>query len=109
MKYAIVGWIICGVLAYGLTFGYFQREYPYVAEKNRALYISFSLFVAAAGPIGLGVAIVKSDFAKHGLKYRFKEKSKSMGNLTETYWLERLRQHDLSHQFVSDLKGDEND
>lgn len=57
-------WAGCGLLAYGITLAYWDAEHP--GWDNTGMAQSTAL----AGPIGLLVAFVKSDFAKHGLKYK---------------------------------------
>ena len=51
--------LICGVLSYGLTFGYFQKAFPSLAErdyredKNRAI---ISAFLGIAGLLAILIA-----------------------------------------------------
>ena len=67
----IAFWATCGVLAYGLTFAYFQLEYkdiadlPGMASDSRRT----ARLMAIAGLIGLVVALACGG-AKHGLKFR---------------------------------------
>ena len=70
MKTFIVFWIICGVLAYGITFGHFHRNHPSIAEKNYRQNMSFSVGIGLIGPIGLIVIFFHSGFAEHGLKFK---------------------------------------
>lgn len=67
----VVIWFACGTLAYGLTFAYFQRKWPSIANfgNQRSVDRIFSLFMFFYGPFGLIVAIIQSGF-KYGLKYR---------------------------------------
>jgi hypothetical protein len=64
----IAAWCICGVLAYGFTFAYFQREYPRQAkegaEEDRRLARQF----AWGGPIGLMVALSRGGW-RHGILF----------------------------------------
>ncbi len=62
----VVGHLMCSVLAYGITFAYFQGEFPELAEKQRLIDRIFSVVVAVFGPIGLLTTYIWSDFAKHG-------------------------------------------
>lgn len=62
-------WVVCGVLAYGWTFAYMQREYPTIAVEHRADDRGFALFMAVLGPIGLAVTLTVCGI-KHGLKWR---------------------------------------
>lgn len=59
-----------GTMAYAITFAYFQREYPSLAErdyrKDKARGVAFAIL----GPVGLIVSYYASDFAEHGLKWR---------------------------------------
>lgn len=67
----VVVWFACGTLAYGLTFAYFQRKWPSIAnlENQRSVDRGFAFLVSFCGPFGLIVAIIQSGF-KYGLKYR---------------------------------------
>ncbi len=49
----IIIWLICGILAFGLDFAYWQRAYPTLAKLNykRDLFHAFIAFLF--GPIGL--------------------------------------------------------
>lgn len=66
------GWIVCGVLGYGITLAYAQRQYPTIAEEWYRKDCAFSTFVASSGPIGLVIIFLFSGFAEHGLMYRRK-------------------------------------
>jgi len=63
--------IVCGVLAYGLTFGYFQGYFHRSADERRIGDIVFSVFMGCFGPIGLFVAsfLALMD-GWHGLKWK---------------------------------------
>lgn len=63
-------WLGCSVLAYAITFAYFDREYPESADKLRSEHAVFGLYVGMYGPIGLVMAFALSGCAKHGLKFR---------------------------------------
>lgn len=62
-------WIICGILSYGITFGYFQNKYPRMAEKRWVEDFRFAVFFGILGPIGLSVSFPLSGFVKYGLKF----------------------------------------
>lgn len=81
----IVLWLGFGVLGYGLTTGYFTREYKRLYAPN--LYgegVSteeevqkqwreqrfFSVLIALAGPIGALMMFLLGGFNKHGLRFR---------------------------------------
>lgn len=65
----IVGWIVCGVLTYGITFAYFQKKYPIIARESYREDMGIAVFYGLLGPIGLFVILVSSGFAKYGLKF----------------------------------------
>lgn len=65
----VVFWVICGVLAYGYTFAYFQTEYKLIAEESYKSDKSFALEAFFFGPISLLVCITRGD-TKHGLKFK---------------------------------------
>ena len=46
-------WVVCGVLSFGLSFGYYQNAYPNIAEKGYLGDFMFSLLVSLLGPITL--------------------------------------------------------
>jgi len=71
MAYWFIGaaWIVCGILSYGITFAYFQREYPLIAKKCRTEDRIFAVFDAFFGPIGLITSwMIYRRF--HGFKWR---------------------------------------
>jgi len=61
-------WVICGVLEYGLCFGFFQREYPILAEEDRGDDKRRAFIAAMSGPIGLLSSLLLGHY-KHGFKY----------------------------------------
>ena len=61
-------WMICGILAYGFTFAYFQREYPSIANGEYKNNLKFSLLIGLFGPFGLRSAL-RDEGYKHGLKF----------------------------------------
>ena len=73
MTYVIIGavvYVICGVLAYGYNFAYFQTKYRIIAcrhymQSDRRFALETSLF----GPVGLVVAAVLGN-TKYGLMFR---------------------------------------
>ena len=69
-KLIIVIWIICGILTYGITFGYFQGGWPEISEKGYRQDMSFSVFFGLLGPIGLIISFFISGFAEYGLKFK---------------------------------------
>lgn len=62
----IIAWIVCGILAYGGSVAYFQREFPLIA-KNDAIPDRIFAFLLSflGGPIGLLTVGVVTRF-KHG-------------------------------------------
>jgi hypothetical protein len=63
-------WIACGVLAYGATLAYFQREYPSTALEFEHNDRAFAVLLGTLGPIGLFVAVVSNKRFKHGFMWR---------------------------------------
>lgn len=70
MKIILIIWIICGILTYGIHFGYFQRKYPELAEKNYKKDMGDAILFGLTGPIGLCVSFLESGMAEHGLKFK---------------------------------------
>lgn len=56
---------ICGFLAYGFTFAYFQREYPEISDRYKSEDRRHALTTALFGPIGLLVVIIRKEY-RHG-------------------------------------------
>lgn len=56
---AALGWIACGIAAYGLIFAHFQRKYPRLAYEDRWNDWRLAVFMGVIGPPGLFVALVK--------------------------------------------------
>lgn len=80
-----IGWGFCGVVAYGITLGYFQnkwkslivrsehdRAYPYTpffpgaGDKDKYL----ALFFGLMGPVGAITAFFLSERGKYGLLWK---------------------------------------
>lgn len=66
----ITGWIICGIVTYGITFGHFQGEWPTIAKKKYRQDMAFAVGFSFLGPIGLVLSFLMSGFAEHGLKFK---------------------------------------
>jgi len=62
-------WAACGVIHYGLCFGYFQREYGDSAAKDYDEDRRFALGLAPFGPIAL-IATLQQVGVRHGFKWR---------------------------------------
>lgn len=69
----IISWVACGVLSYGITLAYLQRNWPTLADQMYNEDVAFSCMMAALGPTSLLICYFKGDRAKHGLQFR-KEK-----------------------------------
>lgn len=71
-------WAMFGVLAYGLTIGYFQwkPEWIYAAQKNRQEHRRVAVNMATLGPVGLMVALSGSD-GNPQIKFRSPTKEQS--------------------------------
>lgn len=65
----VLFWVVCGFFAYGKTFAYFQRKYPLIAAMDEESDRAFALLMAITGPVGLIVALLKSE---HGMGWRWK-------------------------------------
>ncbi len=58
MEWLAVGWIVCGVLGYGLDFGYFQKRFPTIADKHYKTDLWSAVFLGVTGPFGLIVIVL---------------------------------------------------
>lgn len=65
----IIGiWIVCGVLAYGITLGYYQRKWKSIADETYYQDVGLSLFMFLLGPIGLLSQLLYCG-TEYGLKF----------------------------------------
>ncbi len=63
-------WVVCGVLAFGVTYGNFQGHIPELAWAKRRADAGIATAFALGGPFGLFVATLLSGFWQYGLRYR---------------------------------------
>jgi len=66
----ILGWLLCGILNYGLMFAYWQREFPSLAEDAYEEDRMHSLVSSLAGPCALIACLYHTEFGKHGFKFK---------------------------------------
>lgn len=64
-----VVWAVCGVLAYGVSFAYDQKEYENIAKEREGEDRKVALISLLFGPIAL-IELLIEHGAKHGLMYR---------------------------------------
>ena len=64
----ILFWIICSMLSYGFSFGYFQRKYPVLTDDDYWEDMLFSFPYGILGPTALFVIIFLKGY-KYGLKF----------------------------------------
>ncbi len=69
IAFALVGWVACGVIAYGLVFAHFQQKWPLNAQAGLWNDRGFAALVSISGPLGLSVVFFKGWFS-YGLQYR---------------------------------------
>lgn len=67
---SVAFWYGCGVVAYGLTFGYFMGEYPELMFVFERKWRDLALQVSSLGCAGLAIALFHGH-GKHGAKYRW--------------------------------------
>ncbi|KKN39263.1 hypothetical protein LCGC14_0745460 [marine sediment metagenome] len=60
----VLSYMGCGILAYGLTLGYFQRHYWDVRRRDIE---RFARWLALTGPAGLLPVLAMCEFGHHGL------------------------------------------
>ena len=71
----VVGWVVCGVLAYGLTLADFQDRWPVLSYEHRRTDYAFAIVVGTMGPLGLvaaAIALVIGQFSGHPGFYGFR-------------------------------------
>ena len=69
MRYFIVFWLICSVLAYGITLGYFLGKFKNNSMEDKGIYVLIAILYALLGPVGVFLSYFMSGFAEHGLKF----------------------------------------
>lgn len=62
-------WLGCGVVGYGVTFAYFQGNWPRIAQETRGDTRSLAFFIASFGPIGLAAALIRCGL-QYGLRFK---------------------------------------
>jgi hypothetical protein len=62
----ILGYTLCGVLAYGFSFAHFQKQAPRFTAHNRR----FSLLMACCGPAGLLASFFLSGHWRDGIRFK---------------------------------------
>jgi len=67
----IIVWLCFSVLAFGVSFAYWQRKYPYSAKSKFIDDLKFSLYLSLGGPISF-IVIVLFTSDNGLLKYGFK-------------------------------------
>jgi len=66
-------WLVCAVLSSGITFAYYQDQYPIQAKEHIREDLATGVFIGLAGPIGLIMSFLLSGFAKHGIRWTYRE------------------------------------
>lgn len=66
-------WIVCGFIAYGLSFAYLQNEFYLIAEEEHEKDRALALLLGILGPLGLLAHIIvefvqSGTIGKHGIK-----------------------------------------
>jgi hypothetical protein len=66
----ILGWLICGILTYGISLAYFQRTFPTIAQEMVREDMGISCIFGLFGPLGLVILFFFSGFAQCGIMFR---------------------------------------
>lgn len=66
----VIAYVVCGLLAYGITFAYWQGEFPGQAAGQYREDMGIAMVFGMAGPGGLFISFFASGLAQHGLKFR---------------------------------------
>lgn len=62
-------WLITGVVNYGGTFAFFQREFPNSARESYREDMLFAALMSLSGPFAFLASFLFSGFYKHGFKF----------------------------------------
>ena len=76
---AVLGWLACGVVAYGGTLAYFQRKFSMLADDCFNEARAFALVHLAFGPIGLlwvlvGTSLFGGRPFRYGFQFQWKKR-----------------------------------
>lgn len=63
-------WVVSGAFAYAITFADLQRRWPGLAAEDYRIDRWRALTMALLGVCGLGAALMASECARRGLKWR---------------------------------------
>lgn len=86
MIYAIIGYLVCGVIAYGICYYDFQQKFgkePHIMGEKwcRKCGRDVALMVLVGGPLGLVVSLCTVKY--WGLQYFYKKSTKKEGSGNE--------------------------
>ncbi len=67
--------IVLAVLAYGMDFAHSKQEFKLIYKDNRACHarampMALSCLVPLFGAMGFVAALIMTDFARHGIKFK---------------------------------------
>ena len=66
----IIFWLVSGILAHGIAFAYFQREYESISKMNYwSDFVYSSVIGLVFGPIALLLHLKLFKYLKHGIKF----------------------------------------
>lgn len=69
LTWIVSGWIMCGVLAFGLTLAHFENQFPQFAYKDRRGNLTLAFAILVGGPLGLISALLGGGI-KYGLRFK---------------------------------------
>lgn len=70
MELFVLFYIICGVIGYGATLAFFQKEFYLISKECYSQDVGFAFFIGVTGPAGLLVVAYKSCWFKHGFMWK---------------------------------------
>ncbi len=63
-------WLVCGIIAYGASFAYFQGKYALIAKQEYRADLRFSIvWGLLGGPIALFILWIDDGF-RYGLRFK---------------------------------------
>lgn len=65
----LIFWLICSFFTYGIVFAYLQEIYKDIACVSYWSNAEDAFLIAVLGPIGLIMAIYKSEYCKYGMRW----------------------------------------
>jgi len=72
MIMCVIGWVLCSIVAYGWSLGFFQWRFPSIAEENKRSDMWFFGLLSLLGPFNLIAFVIFLLCSRENMRPRFK-------------------------------------